>query len=94
MANTATITVRIDPELLRALKARAVREGRSLSAEVVQLLRAQVAISPKGRRRKKKTMGMFADRDFEDLDLADFKKARRSFSGRVADGIARRASKL
>jgi plasmid stability protein len=95
MANTITMTVRIDRDLVAALKLRAERDGRSLSAEVVELLRAQVAPVPlPARARGKSTMGMFSHREFEDLELAAFKEHRRDFSARVHQGVAARGKRL
>lgn len=77
MAATAVITVRIDPQLLAALKEKARRDGRTVSAEVVQLVRREVSPAPKPSR-PKRTMGMFPN--FEAPDLDELVAARRELS--------------
>ena len=67
MANTSVMTLRIDSDLLAELKARAVAEGRSTSAEVVSLLRKQIVVKPR-RARATPTMGMYAQYEAPDLD--------------------------
>ena len=76
------MTVRIDPTLLAALRQRAKRSGRSVSAEVVDLLRRE--LQPVAPRKPRRTMGMFATSDFEVPDLEDFKQLRRDMSKRLA----------
>jgi hypothetical protein len=66
MSATAVMTVRIDPELLAALREKARREGRTVSAEVVRLVRREVGPPP--RRSKMRTMGMFPDFEAPELD--------------------------
>jgi hypothetical protein len=66
---TAVITVRIDPDLLAALKAKASQEGRTVSAEVVHLVRREVGPIPRASRSNSRpTMGMFPDFEAPDLD--------------------------
>jgi hypothetical protein len=87
MAASSVMTLRIDPRLLEALKARARREGRSVSAEVIRLIRKDVEAVPE-RRRRGRTMGMFAE--FEAPDLDELKRERRSFSASIRVRAARR----
>jgi len=81
MAATAVVTFRIDPELLAALRDQARRDGRTLSAAIVQLVRDDV--HPKRARpvKRRRTIGMFAD--FEAPDLDDLVELRRSVSRRL-----------
>jgi plasmid stability protein len=72
------MTLRIDPDLLAALRLRARREGRSVSAEVVRMIRKEVEPASPRRRKPMLTMGMFAD--FEAPDLEEFKRLRRQLS--------------
>jgi hypothetical protein len=78
MAATAVMTVRIDPALLRALKRKAEREGRSVSAEVVRLVRAEVEALPEPRATRVRSMDMFST--FEAPDLDELTRSRASFS--------------
>ena len=81
MAASAIVTVRIDAELLAALRDKVRREGRTLSAAIVQLVRDHVQpqrIRPVKRRR---TIGMFSEFDAPDLD--DLLQLRRSLSRRL-----------
>jgi hypothetical protein len=80
MASTKIVTVRIDPALLAALKASVRREGSTVSGAIVEMVRAK--LGPARPRRHAPTMGMFAGQ-FDDLELADFKRERRSFSARM-----------
>lgn len=71
MAASAVITVRIDPDLLAALRAKASEEGRTVSAEVVHLVRREVGPvrrRAKSRSKSRSTMGMFPDFEAPDLD--------------------------
>lgn len=80
MAATAVMTVRIEPELLAALKAKAKRDGRTVSAEVVQLIRKGVEPAPV-RTKSARTMGMFSE--FEAPELDELVELRRSFSRKL-----------
>lgn len=80
MVASAVITVRIDPDLLTALKAKALEEGRTVSAEVVHLVRREVGPAPRRATSKaRSTMGMFPD--FEAPDLDEMIVLRRRASG-------------
>jgi len=81
MAATAMMTLRIDPDLLARLKARAKREGRSVSAEVVRMIAKEVGPVLSRRTRPTTTKGMFAD--LEAPTLEEFKRLRRSFSAAI-----------
>ncbi len=62
--NIVEMTLRIDPALLLALRRRAKREGRSVPAEVVRLIRKELEDVHAPARRKTerpRTMGMFAN---------------------------------
>jgi hypothetical protein len=86
---TAIITVRLEPKLLTALKAKAREEGRSVSAEVVQLIRGAVEqkAPPEDRRR---SMGMFADAGFEPVEIEDVRRLRRETAARLEERHHRR----
>jgi len=85
------MTLRVDPELLRALRERAAREGRSVSAEVVRLIKRDVEPARRQRAKRTSTMGMFAD--FAAPTLEEFRRMRRRFSSHVSSTSARRRSK-
>lgn len=81
MTASAVVTVRIDPELLAALKDKVRRHGGTVSAAIVQLVRNEVQprhVRPAKRRR---TMGMFAD--FEAPELDELVRLRRGLSRRL-----------
>jgi hypothetical protein len=89
MSASAVLTVRIDPELLDALREKARREGRTVSATVVHMVKREVTVvQPPGVRPS--TMGMFSG--FDAPDLHDLVQARRELSRslrprkRAADG--------
>lgn len=79
MAATAIITVRLAPELLDALRARAREEGRSVSAEVVQLIRGAVGPRLKAGAAAR-TMGMFEDMGFDSIEVEEVRRVRRDVS--------------
>jgi hypothetical protein len=83
MAATSVVTVRIDPELLDAVKSKVRREGTTVSAAIVKLLRADVR-PPTRRPPFRRTMGMFAGQ-FEDVGLDELKQARRALSARLVE---------
>jgi hypothetical protein len=79
---SAIITVRLEPKLLSALKARAREEGRSVSAEVVQLIRRAVAAHPTGDSGAR-TMGMFEDMDFDPIEVEEVRDVRRDAAAAI-----------
>lgn len=81
MAATAVLTVRLDPGLLDAVKSKVRREGTTVSAAIVKLLRAEVQ-QHGPRRPLRRTMGMFAGQ-FDDVGLDELKDARRALSARL-----------
>jgi hypothetical protein len=87
MGATAIMTLRIDPGLLAALRQRAKREGRSVSAEVIRMIRKEVEPEPTRRRRVAPTMGMFAG--FEAPELEEFTRLRREISVAVVRRLRR-----
>jgi plasmid stability protein len=91
MAASSIMTLRIDPGLLKALKERAAREGRSVSAEVVRLIKRDVEPARPVRAKRTSTIGMFAD--FEAPTLEEFRQLRRRFSSRVSSTTTRRRSR-
>jgi hypothetical protein len=85
MANTAVMTLRLEPELLAELKARARTEGRSTSAEVIHLIERVIRV-PKARTSARLTMGMFAHLDAP--ELADFQSDGRIIARVFEESIA------
>jgi len=81
MAASAVVTVRIDAELLAALRDKVRRDGRTVSAAIVQLVRNDVQPKRARPRKRRRTIGMFAD--FEAPDLEDLVQLRRSLSLRL-----------
>ena len=75
------MTVRIDAELLAALKDKVRLDGRTVSAAVVQLIRNEVQPKRSRPAKRRRTMGMFAD--FEAPDLGDLVQLRRGLSRRL-----------
>lgn len=91
MAASAVMTVRIDAELLAALKDKVRRDGRTVSAAVVQLIRNEVKPKPARAAKRRRTMGMFAD--FEAPDLDELAQLRRRISHRLMASVTRRAKR-
>jgi hypothetical protein len=81
MTASAVVTVRIDAELLAALKDKVRRDGRTLSAAIVQLVRNDVQPKRARPRKRRPTIGMFSG--FEAPDLEDLVRLRRSLGARL-----------
>jgi plasmid stability protein len=82
MANTTVMTVRIDNDLLAALKDRAQHLGRSVSAEVIQLIKSQLTPRVQSKDKPfKTTAGMFSQ--FESLDLEEYQELSKTYSARI-----------
>ena len=90
MPGSAMMTLRVDPELLAALKRRAAREGSSVSAEVRRLIERDVERVASRRAKRTSTMGMFPDFDAPTLD--QLKGLRRRFSSSLSSVKTRRRS--
>jgi hypothetical protein len=91
MAANAVMTVRIDAELLAALKDKARRDGRTVSAAIVQLVRNEVQPGRVRPARRRRTMGMFGE--FEAPDLDELAQLRRGISRRLTASVARKAKR-
>lgn len=88
MRKSQMMTLRVAPELLSAVRARAKRLGRSASAEVVFLLERELKtpIAPLA-----PVMGMFTG--FELLDADDLRRERARASRRLLAAANKTASK-
>jgi plasmid stability protein len=91
MAKTSTLTVRMDPDLLEALKMRAKRLGRSTSAEVVRLLQQEIAVVPRSAKAGRPSMGMFAH--LETPTLEELSATRRTVSASIAKSVRAKAKR-
>jgi hypothetical protein len=85
-AATAVVTFRLDTTLLAALKRKARRDGGTVSASLVAMVRTQV--EPRRRRTAKRraTMGMFPD--FEAPELDEMMQLRRGLSRRLMSAMS------
>lgn len=75
------MTVRLDSELLSALKERAQRVGRSVSAEVTQMIKQQVIPSSSKSGSLPKSEGMFSQ--FEAPTLEELHSLRKVYSQNI-----------
>ena len=75
------MTVRIDTDLLEALKERAQKLGRSVSAEVKRMIQQQVIPKRKKSTSIPKSEGMFSH--FEDISLEDLREHRKNYSKKI-----------
>jgi len=74
------MSLRIDPELLEEIRQRARAEGRSVSAQILHLVRGELGGgSPYPKRRARRTMGWLAHLDVPE-DLETYRRFRRSLS--------------
>ena len=83
MPDSRVMTLRIDPELLEQLREVARAERRSVSAQVVHLVRRELGTQPKGATRKVlPTLGWLRHLDAPD-DLDAYRRVRRALSRRL-----------
>jgi hypothetical protein len=83
MASSKVMTLRIDPELLDQLRAVARAERRSVSAQVVHLVRRELGTHTKAATRSVlPTLGWLQHLDAPD-DLAAYRRVRRALSRRL-----------
>jgi hypothetical protein len=82
MAKSRVMTLRIEPELLAELRRMARSEQRSVSAQVLHLVRKELAPTP--RSKPLPTRGWLAHLDVP-RDLAEFRRVRRALSRRIAE---------
>jgi hypothetical protein len=90
MAASKVMTVRIEPELLEQLREAAKAERRSVSAQMLFLVRRELEAKPARRQKPLPTMGWLRHLDAPD-HLEEFRRARRSLSARLAARTRRRA---
>jgi len=86
------LSVRIEPELLAAVKARARRNGRSVSSEIVFLVRSSVEATP-ARASIKPISGWLRDMDVSE-DIDDFREARTQASAKLLESVRRKAQRI
>jgi hypothetical protein len=84
------LSIRIDPELLEAIREQAEAEGRSVSGEIVFLVREQIEARPGNREKPRPISGWLADRAGPDTH-AQFRKARARASSRLLRGVQSKA---
>jgi hypothetical protein len=90
MAATRVISLRIDPELLEELRKAARAEGRSVSSQVVHLVRKELAARSRPRRKPLPTLGWLRHLGAPD-ELEEFRRVRRSLSRSLAARAGRRS---
>jgi len=84
---TTVVSVRIAPSLLRAVQAQARAEGRSISGEIVSMIRARIGTLPK-RKSVLPLTGWLARLDVPETH-AEFREARREASHRLLGSTTR-----
>lgn len=77
------MTLRIDPALLEDLRRAAKAERRSVSAQVLHLVRKEVGASPRRSAKPLPTLGWLRHLDAPD-QLEEFHRVRRALSRRLA----------
>src|SRR5262245_47001843 len=90
---TTVVSVRIVPELLDAVRSKAALDGRSVSGEIVSILRGQVASRQAERKSPKPLTGWLRHLDVPDT-YAEFREGRRGASSRLLRGIVRPRRRL
>jgi hypothetical protein len=92
MLATKIVTLRIDAELYQQLRDAARAAGRSVSAQVLHLVRRESPEAPVRRQTPLPTMGWLRHLDAPDT-LAEFRRLRRSLSRTVVGRVRRHAGK-
>ncbi|TMA70159.1 MAG: Arc family DNA-binding protein [Deltaproteobacteria bacterium] len=80
--STRVMSLRIDPGLLEEIRRRARAEGRSVSSQILHLVRNQLGVGSPPKRRARRTMGWLAHLDVPE-DLGTYRRFRRSVSHRI-----------
>ncbi len=83
------VSVRLDPELLEAVRTRAKSEGRSLSGEIVFILRDRVKAEP--RQRQRRTITGWLRHVASPKELGEFRSGRESASAALLRAVRRKA---
>jgi hypothetical protein len=89
-APSKVISLRIDHELLRAIRERAQAEGRSVSGEIVFLVRERVTARREKSKRPQRISGWLADRAAPD-DHVEFRAHRTDASAKLMRAVRRKA---
>jgi len=84
---STVVSVRIAPALLRAVRARGRAEGRSVSGEIVSVLRAQVEVKPATPRKSQPITGWLHHLDVP-KNHEEFRQGRREASARLLGAVA------
>src|SRR3989442_2412622 len=81
------MSLRLDPKLLEEIRKRARAEGRSVSAQILHVVRSEIGgRSPTPERRARRTMGWLAHLDVPE-DVTTYRRLRRSISRRVMKSL-------
>lgn len=89
---TRVVSVRLDASLVEAIRARAEAGGRSLSGQIVHLVREQVVAWPQGSGKRQPITGWLARRPSPET-LAEFAAARKVASTRLKRAIREKAKR-
>lgn len=89
-ARSRVVSVRIEPELLEAVRDRARAEGRSVSGEIVLIVREQVEARPAARQKPSPITGWLRHLDRPEADGA-IRAGRTEASGKLLRAIGRKA---
>jgi hypothetical protein len=84
------VSLRIDDELLKAVRERARIEGRSVSGEIVFLVRERVAAGRGNKKKAQRITGWLSDRPVPN-EHADFRADRARASAQLARAVRRKA---
>lgn len=84
------LSIRIDPDLLEAVRERARTEGRSVSGEVVFIVRNEIEARPAANEKPRPISGWLGRRDSPETH-AGFQKGRAAISANLLRAVRRRA---
>jgi len=84
------MTLRIEPELLERLRAAAKAERRSVSAQVLLVVRRELEATPRGREKPLPTMGWLRHLRAP-RELGEFRRVRRGLTRRLEARLRRHA---
>jgi hypothetical protein len=89
MPLSKVMTIRVEPDLLEQLRVAAENDRRSVSGEVLHLVRQQLGAPERRLARPKPTMGWFSHLDVPE-QVDDFRAVRAGLSGKLGRRATRR----
>jgi hypothetical protein len=88
------LSIRIEEDLLEAVRRRARDDGRSVSGELVYFVRDKVGTPPSRARKRQPLSDYLAGREYRDLSVDEFRSAREEIGKQVRAHVRRKARRF